>query len=397
MATILFAWELGGGLGHITQLGPLASALAALGHRVYAALRELGAARQTFDPRVALLQAPFRATANEPLLLPPPSTFAEMIGRLTFADEQILDAHAQAWRSIYDLTRPDAIIFDHSPTALLAARGLKVRRGVIGTGFTVPPSSHPMPAFRPRCVLSELQLAEAEDAVVARAGPVLDRLGAPPLRHLGQLYGEVDRTFLATFAELDPYRRSQGTSYCGPANAVAAGGRPPQWPDRAGKRVFAYLKPFPVLPELLDDLKRRGLPTLIFMSRIDPHLRARFECATLRFVSERVDLERVARECAVAISNGTHATAAAMLLAGRPALHLPLHPEQGLTARAVRRMGAGRDASVKDAGMAVGELSQLLSRDMHTDAARAFAARHARFDARQQVAEIVRQIDELIA
>ncbi len=39
MSTILFAWELGGGLGHLVQLRPPAEALAARGHRVLAAVR----------------------------------------------------------------------------------------------------------------------------------------------------------------------------------------------------------------------------------------------------------------------------------------------------------------------------------------------------------------------
>src|SRR5207247_8636282 len=41
MATVLFAWELGGGLGHMMQMAPLARALVRRGHRVYAALREV--------------------------------------------------------------------------------------------------------------------------------------------------------------------------------------------------------------------------------------------------------------------------------------------------------------------------------------------------------------------
>ena len=41
MANILFAWELGGGAGHIHILAPLAEALASRGHRVFLAAREL--------------------------------------------------------------------------------------------------------------------------------------------------------------------------------------------------------------------------------------------------------------------------------------------------------------------------------------------------------------------
>ena len=48
MATILFTWELGGGLGHLVPLTPLVRALSDRGHRVFAALNDLNRADVTF-------------------------------------------------------------------------------------------------------------------------------------------------------------------------------------------------------------------------------------------------------------------------------------------------------------------------------------------------------------
>jgi hypothetical protein len=59
MATILFGWELGNGLGHIAPLGPLAHELAERGHTVFVAVRDLRLAAAVFNrDRVTLLQAP---------------------------------------------------------------------------------------------------------------------------------------------------------------------------------------------------------------------------------------------------------------------------------------------------------------------------------------------------
>lgn len=47
MSTILFAWELGAGLGHLMQMRPLVHALLEQGHRVAAASKDLSLATQT--------------------------------------------------------------------------------------------------------------------------------------------------------------------------------------------------------------------------------------------------------------------------------------------------------------------------------------------------------------
>ena len=49
MATILFAWELGGGLGHLTVIKPLAEALRDQGHRVVIAVRNFAWLSKVFE------------------------------------------------------------------------------------------------------------------------------------------------------------------------------------------------------------------------------------------------------------------------------------------------------------------------------------------------------------
>jgi UDP:flavonoid glycosyltransferase YjiC (YdhE family) len=54
----MFTWELGGALGHLGNILPLARGLCDAGHRVYLALRDLSQARSVFAGLdVALLQA----------------------------------------------------------------------------------------------------------------------------------------------------------------------------------------------------------------------------------------------------------------------------------------------------------------------------------------------------
>ena len=103
------------------------------------------------------------------------------------------------------MIRPDLIVFDHSPTALLAARGVAVRRVVTGAGFTVPAGVYPLPSLRPREDVSPERLRESEDPIPRRANHILKLAKQPPLQRLGQLYSEADAMLLTTFPELDPY------------------------------------------------------------------------------------------------------------------------------------------------------------------------------------------------
>lgn len=77
MATILFAWELGAGLGHINLMRPLAEGLRQRGHDVRLALRDLSRASELFDPTVFLFyQAPCKL-GPVPDVVRVPRTFAQ--------------------------------------------------------------------------------------------------------------------------------------------------------------------------------------------------------------------------------------------------------------------------------------------------------------------------------
>ena len=67
MATVLLNWELGGGLGHMMQLAPLARALVARGHKVYVALRDVAGAEAAFaGSGVCYVGAPHYEPAGRP-------------------------------------------------------------------------------------------------------------------------------------------------------------------------------------------------------------------------------------------------------------------------------------------------------------------------------------------
>jgi UDP:flavonoid glycosyltransferase YjiC (YdhE family) len=157
------------------------------------------------------------------------------------------------------------------------------------------------------------------------------------------------------------------------------------------------LKPFPALPHLLTTLHGLPNPMLVYASGVDDALKNKFRSPNLQFADGPVNLVKAAKECDVAILNGTHGSAATMLLAGKPALHIPIFLEQGINAAAVAKLGAGINAMPNEPGEIAAGLHALLNLHQFGNAARAFAVRYADFDPTRQIAKLVDRAEQLAA
>jgi len=395
LATILVTWELGGGLGHTVRLAPVLRGLRERGHAVFAALRDLSRVDATYhDIGITCLQAPLktRKSANH---IEPARTFTHILHNVGFGDLPELRALSRAWRNLYALVRPDLILFDHSPTAILAARGLPAKRAVVGTGFCCPPDESPFRDLRPWLPDDSERLARDEQRVLQQVNRLLAEWELALLDRLSQFYAEVDESFLCTFPELDHYPGRRNATYRGAW--WEKGGKPPVWPEGEGRRVFAYLKRFPSLPKLLEQLAHAANPTVLLVDGVDRSVLDRYQSSTLRFEHRRLDMARVAAECDLAILNGGHGSTAAMLMHGKPVLEIPILLEQLVTSRAVNRLGAGLGASLNDSQQIGGNLTAILTGDEYAQAARRFAAKYADFDPDQQIESMTRRLDELVA
>lgn len=392
MATYLFAWELGYGLGHLVNLRPLAAGLRARGHRVELALRNLAQARTIFAaPEGPYWQAPYRQF--RPATAGPTLSFAQILYENGFCEALELAAHGDAWRNVFRAVDPDVIVFDHSPTALLAARGMRAKRVTVGTGFFLPLDETPLRSLQPWLNPDPALLAEHEQGVLAIANEALKQWGQPPLGHLAELYHPADEHLLLTFAELDHYGTREGTTYWG---AWSGGfGKAPVWPNAPGKKIYAYLKPFPQLNALLELLARSGQPTIVFGGEISEAIRQQFAGPTLRFEREPLDIERVAAECDVAILNANHGTAISILRAGKPSLQIPIYVEQSLLAMAMMKLGAALAAPPDRPQEFARQLDVLLRSSNPTPGAALFAERYADFDAGGQIEKILDRLEQL--
>jgi UDP-N-acetylglucosamine:LPS N-acetylglucosamine transferase len=209
---------------------------------------------------------------------------------------------------------------------------------------------------------------------------------------LGELFGSASETFLFTIPELDPYAPRPASQYYGSFSQW--GGKQPIWPDGAGKRIWGYLKPFGALTQLLALLAELRTPTIIVSDGIDPRLQHKYARPWLKFENEPLDIRLAIEGCDVAICNANHGTTYALLQAGTPALYLPLHLEQTLTAHAIMQRGLGLAASIRKPEQIAVRLQQLLYASQVKDQCQDFAQARAARDAKcEQLRLVTRLID----
>ncbi len=391
MARIVMCWELGGDLGHVARLKPLAEALHARGHEVSFIVRETIGAERLLDPaKFRWLQAPIQSEVVRPGKLPT-LNFTQVMHNVGFHDMRALLGRLRAWRNLYDALDADLLVFDHSPTALLAARGHRAKRILLGTGFGVPPVTYPLPPFLSGTDLAALKAEE--DVIAARINEALTAFGAPGIGRVAELYAS-DAKVLFTLKELDHYGARSDVEYWGPTAQDT--GLAPDWPAADGRRVFAYLKPFKTLPALLSTLKQAGHPTLVYLKEATPETVREYASDRMHFTPKPVDLRRTVKDAALVICHSGHGTISAALLAGKPLLVLPLNVEQRMLAARVEAAGAGLAApALAPQGMA-GKFQRLLAEPAFGAAAETFAERYRDLDVESSPARFAALTEKLL-
>jgi UDP-N-acetylglucosamine:LPS N-acetylglucosamine transferase len=397
MGKVAFCWELGGGLGHITGFLPMAKRLQKKGHEVVFIVKNLLSTEQLIGQYgVKVFQAP----VWHPKLrnLPVPMNYAEILFRFGYLNEARLFDMVKGWKNLFEIISPDLVIFDHSPTANVASRGISVKRALFGTGFCSPPKVKLMPSIRPWAKPPLQRLRKTENMALRSINTVLGRLGVPGLKKLSDLF-DCDEDFLATFPELDHYQGRGPVRYWGARMSMDVG-ETPVWPQtKAGPKIFAYLKGgVKGSLQFLQVLKNINASVLVYATGFAPAKLKEFQTERLVFSPKMLDLKKVCRECDLVICHAGHATVARALLEGVPVMLLPTQAEQFILSTNMVRFGAATMVNqfARQPNYA-GAIQKALMVKSIGQKAQEFAARHADFDQMQQVTDITNRIGELIA
>ncbi len=343
---LLFAWELGARFGHAAKIEGVARALGRRAEITVAARHPAAIRALAPDLKLRLLPAPQAAPERRA----PPVTYSEALLSAGWADPAGLAALVEAWESLFALARPDLVVCQAAPTALLAARASSRPAAMIGGGFDAPPRGRPMPPFyfwRPE--FSETAAAREAPAVEA-ANAVLAAAGAPPLAAFADLLDGAVPYLLAAWPEIDHYgdrsRFEPGhPPYLGQIAATDRGAET-EWRQGAARRILAYLQPAgPPSEAAFAALAARPASEDVILAcpGAPAELRERFAGTAVRLFDGPVRLDRLLGAADLGLSHGSSGVAGAFLAAGVPQVSLPVHAEQVMVARALgeARIGLG--------------------------------------------------------
>ncbi len=355
MARILFAWELGGGIGYVDRLSQVADALASEGHEPVFVVRDLVSTAELFARKPwIVMQAPMAVGLlhpTQPHFVP--GSYADLLAVNNFANAEHLFRLAHAWHMLFLALQPALVVAEYAPVATLAAHG-RIPTIAMGHGYILPPPNlGEFPIFDPAA-----QRFAPPEKIVEAVRAVQQRLGGPVADTVPAVIGGT-RHFVTAFAETDPYAGFRSQPNAGPLDSI-----PPPVAPAGPPSFYAYLSAtHPQLRMILQSLVECGLPGAAYIKRITPEVRQYLSERKVHVFDRPPPLAEVTRGAHVIVHHGGAATLAAAMGAGRPQMLWPEVADQQVSANTIDRLGVSvharrRLGSAAQAARAMRELAQ---------------------------------------
>lgn len=327
---VLFAWELGEGLGHLPPLKAIALALKAEGVRPVFVLRETKNAIRALMPVGGDLRtAPHWAKPGT--TLERSGSMADILAGNGYSQSDHAAIIIAAWDKVLDEVKPDLIVVDHAPSALISAYG-RIPVVVAGNGFAVPPIEGDwFPPFLPGEDKTDRQRVVFE--AILQAFKVIGRNAPPSLTapFRGAFRG------VYSFPLIDTYRAIRKEAVLGPIETP-----PALLPLPPQRRLFIYsASDIAKIDALMQCIMAIGPEASVYLRG---PLGARAGILRSRGVEvfeSPPPLAEMLPRASVVFSHGGSGFTNAALASGRPHIVFPRHFEARSTAMGLVDAGCG--------------------------------------------------------
>jgi rhamnosyltransferase subunit B len=329
----LLTWELGEGLGHVSQLLAVARGLKAEGWEVVFSGREphslLDEVKKVAD---RIVPCPFLNPVKSVAKFRA-STFADILAQYGFSRAETLHAVLSSLDGLLHYVRPSVIIGDYAPFIALAAFR-RIPMIAIGASFCNPPAQ--LPRFPPFNEGPGFGMSEEQLLGIVRE--VQRRRGQPEPRSLPEAVGG-DAQFVLSLPEFDLYAKLRQTQACGPASELLE----PLPPSLGDRKLFVYLNyHFPPTRNLLRLLSQAPLPVFGFIRDSPADFRRQLREHGIQVSDKPLPIAQALAECWGIVHHAGAGTLHEAASAGRPQLLFPIHAEQSINATLAAQAGIAK-------------------------------------------------------
>ena len=378
MSRILLCWEIGTDYQHLLSLQSVARFYQGKGHEVWVAGRDVTKLRRLFsDVKINVIQAPHADSAAElGGEKQAPRSYADFLRRCGFHHSDALSGLMSAWRSVFSFIKPDLLLCDHAPVALLAARGLmrggqygqgrnkSVAKIAVGMPFSVPDDNRPAGVFFAGD-LAKSDIVRYEDDLVKVINKVCIEFSIPCINNLADLLSDFDQCVFQTYSELDHYgyrshEQRDKTKYVG--TVVPEFTEPAIFPHFRGPKIYCHVKGTVETPVLLKTLQAIECSAIVLADGIPSAIINAHKSRHILYVDKPVNMQDVLSQSTFAILNGGINSVSLFMKAGIPVALFPLHIEQFLMAKRVEALNAGLQLNLLDVDSALLGLQKVNSR-----------------------------------
>lgn len=348
MRKILFCWELGEDYGHLGKILSLSQEFADQSIAFYIASNDLSAASKIDWPaNVKFIQAPIWLRSNKLALKA--SSFAEILLYKGYDSYRHLKILTDAWSTIFDLISPDVILFDYSPSALLAASSLNTPKIIVSNPYLTPTPGTATISLIPSAHFDETKATEIHQWVIKVINSVRHDYGTAPITAIGDLF-IADATFLSGFSDTDYFNAYRSNAvYCGSALAASIGTQVPIWKPGLSQKFLAYLKHRDqrsgAILKILASMQAR---TLCFYSECKLEDIEQFADTSVEVSNTPLDFTKAYKEAAVIICHAGQGVVNEALYRGIPLILVPTQAEQYFIAEKIKAMGNGIIINITD-------------------------------------------------
>ena len=390
---MIIAWELGSGMGHTGRLRPLIDRFLASGLAVQClAIREKDAARQLPCP-----------VEEAPWLKSPPRDGISWIGHLAdslaalgWQKPDHLKKSVDRWREVLIAKRPDVLVMDSAPTAMLASLGLPIMTVWLANHWSTPPRTNQILDLQSRLTGKPRSIPDTEPSVVDAINACLVDQDQVPIAHLYELFDRADVTPMLTIPEIDPYGPRADTEYLGIWGRQP--GAAPPWapckhgPDTPG--IFAYLKPFSHRGATLKLLAETSLPIQAFTPKLSKAEADSIQGDSIQCFTSPIDWLVKQQSTAFIVCHGGAGMTGRAIQLGLPILSLPTSLEQMAVTMRASQTGACVGADIQNISSIGSALEQMFSDESLFEAAGALGKKYEQYNPEQAAMELA---DTLLA